>query len=228
MKKKNYHFEDNRNDEVYFIGGHSDRGATTGLCREEIIPKKLKFRQASKKDVNEVVELIHLAIGDIAEQLTGQTKVETIRKTLTNFFCEKNNRVSYQNVLIADIFNEIAGIIVTYSGADALQLDMPLLERLRRKARNQNIFFDQEADVGDLYIDTLSVSPKFQGCGIGTELLLKAEESALQKGYDRISLNVAKDNPNAKKLYNRIGYQKDKEIQINGHTYDYMVKTLKK
>lgn len=227
MKKKNYHFEDNRNDEVYFIDGHTDGGATSGLRREEIIPKELKFRQASKKDANKVVELIHLAIGDIAEQLTGQKKVENIRRTLTNFFCEETNRVSYQNVLIADIFADIAGIIVTYSGADALQLDQPLLEHLRRETRNQNIFFDQEADVGDFYIDTLSVSPKFQGHGIGTELLRKAEELALQKGYDRISLNVAKDNPSAKKLYNRIGYQKDKEIQINGHTYDYMVKTLK-
>lgn len=44
MKKKNYHFADNRNDEVYFIDGHTDGGATSGLRREEIIPKELKFK----------------------------------------------------------------------------------------------------------------------------------------------------------------------------------------
>lgn len=230
MKKKRFKrddFEDDMNDEFYFIAGYTDGGATFGLRWEEIIPKELKFRQAIKNDSKEVVELIHLAIGDIAERLTGQTKVENIRKTLSNFFREENNRVSYQNVWIAEVFDEVTGMILTYSGAAASQLDKPLLERLRRKTRNQNMFFDQEADVGDLYIDTVSVSPKFQGYGIGTKLLWKAEELALQKGYERISLNVAKNNRYAKKLYNRIGYQEDKEIQINGHTYDYMVKRLK-
>ncbi|CAI9391260.1 GNAT family N-acetyltransferase [Niallia sp. Sow4_A1] len=230
MKKNRFKhddFEYDTNDEFYFIAGHTDGGATFGLRWEDIIPEELNFRPAIKKDAEEVVELIHLAIGDITEQLTGQTKVENIHTTLAKFFREENNRLSYQNVIVADIFDEITGIIVTYSGTDAYQLDKPLLERLRRKTRNQNINFDQEADIGDLYIDTISVSPKFQGYGIGSELLRKAEELALQKGYERISLNVAKDNPYAKKLYIRIGYQEDKEIQINGHTYDYMVKTLK-
>jgi GNAT superfamily N-acetyltransferase len=61
---------------------------------------------------------------------------------------------------------------------------------------------------------------------IGTNLLKEAEKLAVQKGYHRISLNVAKENPSARKLYENLGYQDKKEIKINNHPYDYMVKML--
>ena len=88
------------------------------------------------------------------------------------------------------------------------------------------IVLDKEADEGDFYIDTVCVDDRFRGYGIGSMLLKEAEKTALQKGYSRLSLNVAQDNPHAKKLYEQIGYKKDKVIEINEHHYDYMVKIL--
>lgn len=179
-----------------------------------------------KKDAKSASELIHTAIGDIAEQLTGQTKKENIRKTMSEFFLLENNRLSYQNMIVADVLGEVAGIIITYTGEDALHLDEPILNRLRKKMRNDRLFFDKETDVGDFYIDTVSVNSKFQGHGIGTRLLVEAERKAIHKNYHRISLNVSRDNPSAKKLYRNLGYQEEKQIQINGHPYDYMVKRV--
>jgi ribosomal protein S18 acetylase RimI-like enzyme len=100
------------------------------------------------------------------------------------------------------------------------------LKRLRKKRRNEIIYLDKEADEGDFYIDTVCVADRFRGYGIGSMLLKEAEKTALQKGYSRISLNVAQDNPYAKKLYEQIGYKDEKVIKINEHPYDYMVKIL--
>ncbi|MEH7238552.1 GNAT family N-acetyltransferase [Bacillus sp. JJ1562] len=220
-------FENESDDVFYYIAGYTDGGAPYGVTWEEIIADELKFRSAVKKDAKKAVELIHIAITDIAEQLTGQTKKENIRETLAHFFREENNRLSFQNIIVADILGEVAGIIITYPGEDASRLDEPILKRLRKKRRDDEIFLDKEADEGDYYVDTICVDDRFRGYGIGTMLLKEAEKTALQKGYPKVSLNVAKDNPNAKKLYTRMGYKEEKVIQINEHPYIYMVKTLR-
>ncbi|MGM0900416.1 MAG: GNAT family N-acetyltransferase [Bacillota bacterium] len=227
QRKATDYFELDTDDNFYFIAGYTDGGAPYGMTWEEIIADELKIRGAVKKDANKAVELIHIAITDIAEQLTGQTKKDNIRKTLSQFFCEDNNRLSYQNMIVADILGEIAGIIITYPGEKATRLDEPILKRLRKKRRNEEIHFDKEANENDYYIDTLCVNDLFRGYGIGTMLLKEAEKMAKEKGYSRVSLNVAHDNQMAKKLYQRVGYSKEKVIQINKHPYDYMVKTLK-
>jgi len=194
---------------------------------EEVIAEELKIRGAMKKDANKAAELIHIAITDIAEQLTGKTKKENIRKTLSQLVREENNRLSFQNMIVADIFGDIAGIILIYPGEDAPHLDEPTLKRLRRKTRNEGMIFDKEANEEDMYVDTICVDDQFRGYGIGTTLLKEAEKIAKQKGYSRISLNVAQGNPIAKQLYKRMGYIEQKVIQINQHPYEYMVKTLK-
>ena len=226
LHKQNKNFEDDSDENFYYIAGYTDGGAPYGITREEIIAQELKFRGAVKKDANKAAELIHIAIADIAEKLTGQTNKENIRETMANFFREENNRLSYQNMIVADLLGEVAGIVIIYPGEDASRLDEPILKRLRKKRRNEVIFLDKEADEGDFYIDTVCVDDRCRGRGIGTMLLKEAEKAALQKGYSRLSLNVAQDNPVAKKLYESIGYKKDKVIKINEHPYDYMVKIL--
>lgn len=219
-------FEADSDDVFYFIGGYTDGGAPYGLTWEEVVSQELQFRPALKKDSKAAAELIHIAIGDIAEKLTGQTKTENVTKTLADFFREENNRLSYVNTIVADVLDEAAGIVITYPGEDASTLDEPLLNRLRAKRRNENITFDKEADEGDFYIDTLCVHERYRGYGIGTALLREAEKAAKQRGYSRISLNVDRNNPYAKKLYESLGYKEQKIIQINKHPFDYMVKIL--
>lgn len=64
-----------------------------------------------------------------------------------------------------------------------------------------------EDDYPHAYIYGFRVRPQFRGQGIGTQLLLKAENDLIQRGFRRISLNVARDNQAARRLYERFGYQ---------------------
>ncbi|MGE8203309.1 GNAT family N-acetyltransferase [Heyndrickxia sp. NPDC080065] len=184
----------------------------------------MKCRYAEKNDAKEAAYLIHLAIHDIAESLTGESEQTKIREVLAQLFSQEDNRLSYQNCLVMEVDNNLAGIIIAYAGDDAEALDKPILERLYRKSDESSISLDKEADHGDYYLDTVSVKPEYQGKRIGTLLIQEAEKLASRKGYNRVSLNVAEDNPRAKQLYIKLGYNKVKVIEINGHEYDYMVK----
>lgn len=227
QKSKTINYLEQDSDETfYFFAGETSGGVPYGITWEEIVSQELNLRLAEKKDSKRAAELIHLAITDIAEQLTGQTKSENIRETLAYFFREKNNRLSFQNTIVAEVLDEVVGIVISYPGENAPVLDEPILSRLRKKSRKQDIYLDKEAEPGDYYIDTISVSPKYQGYGIGTALIKAAEKAAQRNGYRRVSLNVAHDNPTAKILYTKLGYRVEKVIQINGHSYDYMVRVI--
>lgn len=52
----------------------------------------------------------------------------------------------------------------------------------------------------------LEVLGPFQRRGIGTALVRAGEDTARRLGYQRIALGVGLDNPNARRLYERLGY----------------------
>lgn len=60
---------------------------------------------------------------------------------------------------------------------------------------------------GELYIDNLGVSKESRGLGIGTKMLVFAEDFAISKGHQNLSLHVMKENHRAKVLYEKFGFQ---------------------
>ena len=52
----------------------------------------------------------------------------------------------------------------------------------------------------------LEVVGPLWGQGIGTALIRTAEATARQSGHDRLILSVGVDNPNARRLYEQLGY----------------------
>lgn len=183
------------------------------------------IRNAKKEEAGKVVPLVLDAIHDIAQMLTGGETEEEVLALMEQFFQEEGNRLSYQNTYVKEIDGNIAGIMVLYYGADVERLDVPLLKNLHKKGIEIEAF-DVEADLDEFYIDTVSVSKDYQGQGLGTELLAAAEEIGKQKGYEKISLNVDKENPRAHQLYSRLNYVSTKEISINHHSFFHMVKSL--
>ena len=57
------------------------------------------------------------------------------------------------------------------------------------------------------YIYSFRVRSNFQGEGIGSLLMQTAETDLLNRGFNTITLNVGRDNPDARRLYERRGYQ---------------------
>jgi ribosomal protein S18 acetylase RimI-like enzyme len=56
-----------------------------------------------------------------------------------------------------------------------------------------------------IYVPLLAVHPDAQGKGVGARLLRSVFAAAAAAGQRQVRLNVASDNPNAVKLYERVG-----------------------
>jgi ribosomal protein S18 acetylase RimI-like enzyme len=57
------------------------------------------------------------------------------------------------------------------------------------------------------YLYALRIKPAYQGCGLGTRMILAAEAEMLRHGMEMASIGVEKNNPRARALYERQGYR---------------------
>lgn len=186
----------------------------------------MTIRSARPQDAGAAARLLYDALHDVAHRLTGEDSEEKALEVLEQYFRADEGRLSYRQSAVKEIDGEVAGIIVAYGGDQAAELDRPILDRLRKLKNDPTVTLDQEADEDEYYIDTLSVSPQFGGKGLGSALILHAENRAKELKYHKIALAVVTDNHRAHSLYDRKGYKTDKDIMINGHVYHHMVKPV--
>ncbi|MGN7356303.1 GNAT family N-acetyltransferase [Paenibacillus sp. SAF-054] len=182
------------------------------------------IRPALRKDAQQAARLLYDALHDVAHQLTGEESEADAVRVLEQYFDSEQGRLSYHQAIVMEVEGEVAGVIVVYGGDEIGALDRPILERLRSMKNDPGLTLDKESDEDEFYIDTLSVSPKFSGQGIGTKLIQAAEKRAKDRGYPKSAMAVVTDNTRAYSLYQHLGYEVDKEIMINGHVYYHMIK----
>lgn len=60
----------------------------------------------------------------------------------------------------------------------------------------------------DSHITNIGILPAYQGNGLGTELINQLKDFSVDHGYQTMGLEVRKHNYRARKLYERLGFQK--------------------
>jgi ribosomal protein S18 acetylase RimI-like enzyme len=70
------------------------------------------------------------------------------------------------------------------------------------------------------YMHSLRVRPSWRGRGVGTHILDVLEKDLLARGFREVTLNVARENEGAIRLYERLGYKIIKEIPGSWSYYD--------
>lgn len=184
----------------------------------------ITIRQARVEDAFAISPLIYDAIGDIANNLTGEEKLPKILASLAQFVTETANRHSYLNTYVAVQDEVILGIVVLYDGKTGYKLDRQLEAQLANKGIH--VHLDVEAHEDEYYIDTICVSKEARGLGIGTKLLQFAEQRGKELGYNKLSLNVEVEKVDARRLYERMGYVITEPWTIIGDPFHHMVKSL--
>lgn len=183
------------------------------------------IKQAQKDNIDNISKLIFDAIHNIANKLTGENEEEKILETLDFYIQMDICRLSYNNIYVYEVNKKIVGILIAYSSNDTKKLDTPILEHLKTK----NIFldsFEKEYFEDEFYIDTVSVSPDFQGQGIAKELFDFAFKKAIELGFKKVSLLVDFKNKNAKTLYKKLGFRENKALKLAGSNFYHMVKVV--
>ncbi|MDX4061584.1 GNAT family N-acetyltransferase [Aliarcobacter skirrowii] len=183
------------------------------------------IKKANKKNIENISKLIYDAIHEVANSLTGENEEHKILKTLENYIQMDVCRLSYNNIYTYEIDNKNVAILLAYNSNDIEKLDKPMIEHLKTK----NIFlksFEKECFDDEFYIDTVSVSPSFQGRGIAKELFAFAQQKAREQGFKKLSLLVDLENKKAKALYEKLGFIDNTTLEVSKTKFSHMIKEL--
>ncbi len=68
-------------------------------------------------------------------------------------------------------------------------------------------------------LQSLRVHPAFRGLGLGSRLIEAAEAFCAERGFEKVGLSVGLDNPHARRLYERLGYNSQEVIYDEEWSY---------
>jgi ribosomal protein S18 acetylase RimI-like enzyme len=108
---------------------------------------------------------------------------------------------SYRNATIIEHGGRAAGCLIGYLIPDApgpIPPDLPAMFVPLQQLEN--------LAPASWYVNVLAVLPECRNLGLGSELLLVADEAARRTGKDHVSVIVADANSGARRLYERHGY----------------------
>ena len=186
------------------------------------------IRQATVADAKSVLPIINIVFEEMEMPLFQEIPIENLFKILKQAFEMPEYRYSYANTLVYEEAGQILGIAVGFPEAKEATIDdvlAPLFPQIGLPTSTR-FFTDKEVQVGEWYLDTLAVSEMAQGRGVGTALLKALPDYLKAQGESLMSLSVDLQNPGAKKLYERMGFNKTDELMIGDHRYEHMIKEI--
>lgn len=166
----------------------------------------MNIRKAAQDDADAIVGYLFLAMQDIVFSFIGEQAPRKATDFLRHFVERENNQYSYQNCWVVEFEGEIIAAVNVYDGAELQHLRAPVISYLQQY---HNVVFkpEDETQAGELYIDSLGVSPKQQGKGTGSKLLQFLIRELVANKNQTLGLLVDKENPGAKKLYLKLGFK---------------------
>lgn len=185
----------------------------------------IRIRRATIEDVAYIAEGIYHAFLLEDEALYNQWI-----RTLKEVCAQEDTHYSYRNTWIAEVDGERtvvggvrAGMMIAVDGEhyrEQRDKMYPQLKGLFDVAFGKGWDeMEDEAKVGEFYIDSLAVSLPYRNQGVGTALIEKAKEMAKEKGIGVVTLAVEPTNP-AKKLYRKLGFAYQRGIEIFNEEYE--------
>jgi ribosomal protein S18 acetylase RimI-like enzyme len=163
---------------------------------------------------------------------------------IADLFVHRGNRFSHQFADLAVSAGDVVGVLLSYPGRILNRLDLSTGYRLLRSygpipflrlaRRALPLARAREAKADEYYVSALAVSPAFQGQGVGTFLMARAEQLATRLQLPKCALIVDARNLAARRLYERLGYQTVETLNIGQGTpfgaeiSHRMVKVLKR
>jgi len=178
---------------------------------------ELVIRPARPCDTGPAVSLLHLAMGRLGDFFFGNGDPSRTLDILERLIARENNRFSYNFSFLAEKAGQVIGLLLAYPAGVISRLELstgkhlfPILGLnglLSLALRSLPLVGCREAERGEYYISALSVLPRFQGQGVGRRLMHFAEQEAVRQDMHKCSLIVSLENLNARRLYQRSGYQ---------------------
>ena len=170
----------------------------------------------NKHDVDLVSELIYETDISLFTTFLDKNRTDAIKK-LRKLIIAGKNSYGRENIYIGEDDNgKVMGILVAFRGDELKYFEE--VKVFKREMEFLNFIklsivkpvYDKitasSIEKDDLYIGNLVVASGLRGKGIGTELLNNSFQLANDKNCKRVLLDVTFENYNAKRLYERTGF----------------------
>ncbi|CAM1363196.1 Acetyltransferase family protein [Tenacibaculum litoreum] len=164
------------------------------------------IRKATTKDSQEIAFCMLLAMEDIVYKFIGENSTEKALTLLESLIIQKSNQYSYENCWVIENDNKTIAAANIYDGADLKKLREPVAALIKTMF-NKELTYEYETQSGEYYIDCIGVNPSYQGKGVGSKVLKFLIDEYVHKKNETLGLLVDKENPNAKKLYLKLGFK---------------------
>ena len=181
----------------------------------------MQVRKAVIKDSDSIASLLMLATGEVIYGFIGERNFEKAQAFLGRFVQSENNQYSFQNCHVVAEEGKILGAILAYDGAKLTELRKPILGYVHGHFNTQLVVED-ETQAGEYYIDSIGVLPDQQGKGIGAALLNFLINEQVCKNGQMVGLLVDKANPEAKRLYLKLGFESVGEKSLFGMSLEHL------
>jgi len=173
------------------------------------------IREATLNDFSAITTHLLLAMEDIVYKFIGEENPKKAEEFLYHFVSAENNQYSYQNCVVVEENQQVIAAACVYEGARLEELRAPVIEYVRTR-HNKNFAPEDETQAGEYYLDSLGVSAKFRGKGIGTKILQFLIDKYVNENHQPLGLLVEEDNTRAMKLYSALGFKTVAKKQLVG------------
>ena len=181
----------------------------------------MTIRKAQPEDKEAIAAYMLLAMEDIVYQFIGEKSHEKATRFLVNLIGKKANQYSYENCWVIEMENEVVAVAVVYDGAKLHELRAPVAQAVKSMF-NRDFNPEDETEAGEYYIDSIGVAPHQQGKGLGAKLLQFLIDTYVYKRNETLGLLVDKENPDAKKLYLKLGFEVVGEKILVGKNMEHL------
>ena len=184
------------------------------------------LRMARADDAAAVAALMWQAMPEVVAFWIGRADVNAGKAFLRQWVAMRENLYSFENTLVFEEKGMVAASITGYDGARWQALCAPIVAA-QSAALGRMLQLADETQVGEWYVDTVSVVPALQGRGMGRQMMAAFADHARAQGGSRLGLLVAFDKADARRLYERIGFVAAGEKYLAGEGYHHMVRELR-
>lgn len=179
------------------------------------------IRAGQPEDKTIVARLMIQAMEDLVRQFVDNADPYAAQPAFEFFFEGVGNMYSHEHTLVYEDGEGIGGSATAYDGAQLIQLRQPVLTYLAEHYGFGRAI-EPETAGGEFYLDTVSVAAHKQGRGIGKLLIAATIDRAEALGHQQVGLLVDAHNPDAKTLYQRMGFEVVDKKSFMGGVYEHM------
>lgn len=176
----------------------------------------MKIIAAQAEHTEDIARLLLLAMGDIVARFLQNDDADLAFSFMKEMVQTTGTQYALENCRVALLEDAVAGVICLYDGANLHTLRQPVAAYVER-ATGKTFSPEDETEAGETYIDCIAVFPQYRGKGIAGELITYAKKERAD-----CTLGLLVDKPDAKRLYEKLGFKTVGTKYLTGKPLEHM------